>query len=290
MLEESKKRGLRFMISGLFLAALCTWLLISAYNQAIAQQPAPKPLVGVLYVRQSLPAYTTIAVAVQQSDQLPVSAEGAAPGCPIAEQPTLVIGAFQLCLIDAQFVLPQAVQFPAITTSADLELPEQQEHITQFLLANFADHFTTIALQPGEPLQRQLLTTAVIPSDMRAVSIGVNGVTSVNHRVQPGDRVDVIVSYEDGNDRPTSALLLQNVQVWQPLLAAPADAAIDGTPIDGVLLDETSAIVTLLLPPADALTLTHMENFAKEVRLLLRSRGDQTLLQLPPVAAFGKGN
>lgn len=289
MLEESKKRGLRFMSSGLFLAALCTWLLISAYNQAIAQQPAPKPLVGVLYARQPLPAYATIAVAVQQSDQLPMAAEGTAPGCPIAEQPTLVVGAFQLCLVDAQFVLSQAVQFPAITTLADLELPEQQASITQFLLANFADHFTTVALQPGEPLQRQLLATAVIPSDMRAVSIGVNGVTSVDHRVQPGDRVDVIVSYEDGNNRPTSALLLQNVQVWQPLLVAPA-AAIDGTPMDGALINETSAIVTLLLPPADALTLTHMENFAKEVRLLLRSRGDHTLLQLPPVAAFGNGN
>jgi len=41
--------------------------------------------------------------------------------------------------------------------------------------------------------------------------------------------------------------------------------------------------VVLAVPPADALKLTYMENFAAEVRLVARGAGDNTVVPLNPV-------
>lgn len=54
-----------------------------------------------------------------------------------------------------------------------------------------------------------------IPDGMRAISIPVNPVSGVAGFISPGDRVDILASYEDAGqgDEPVTSTILQNVQV-----------------------------------------------------------------------------
>src|SRR4030088_3819345 len=84
---------------------------------------------------------------------------------------------------------------------------------------------------------------SMIPPGMRAVSVRVNDVVSVAGFVQPGSRVDVLATGNQGsgNDRQTITVL-ENVAV----------IAVGGSPLERLAAGEQSApVITLLVSPAD---------------------------------------
>src|SRR5271167_3088677 len=85
---------------------------------------------------------------------------------------------------------------------------------------------------------------SLIPTGMRAVSVRVNDVVSVAGFVQPGTRVDVLATGDqgNGNDRQTITVL-QNVAV----------IAVGGSLLERLAAGEQAApVITLLVSPDDA--------------------------------------
>jgi pilus assembly protein CpaB len=90
---------------------------------------------------------------------------------------------------------------------------------------------------------------SMIPPGMRAVSVRVNDVVSVAGFVQPGTRVDVLATGNQGssNERQTTTVL-ENVAV----------IAVGRSLLDRVMTGETqnASVITLLVSPDDAQKLT----------------------------------
>ncbi len=85
---------------------------------------------------------------------------------------------------------------------------------------------------------------SMIPQGMRAVSVRVNDVVSVAGFVQPGTRVDVLATGNqgNGNDRQTTTVL-ENVAVIAVGKSLDRNASADG---------QTAPVITLLVSPDDA--------------------------------------
>jgi len=83
---------------------------------------------------------------------------------------------------------------------------------------------------------------SMIPPGMRAVSVRVNDVVSVAGFVQPGTRVDVLATGNEGNERQT-VTVLENVAV----------IAVGGSLLERSTGGEANApVITLLVSPDDA--------------------------------------
>jgi pilus assembly protein CpaB len=83
---------------------------------------------------------------------------------------------------------------------------------------------------------------SMIPPGMRAVSVRVNDVVSVAGFVQPGTRVDVLATGNEGNERQT-VTVLENVAV----------IAVGGSLLERLTGGEANApVITLLVSPDDA--------------------------------------
>lgn len=115
---------------------------------------------------------------------------------------------------------------------------------------------------------------SLIPTGMRAVSVRVNEVVSVAGFVQPGTRVDVLVTGNPvGASEPQTTTVLQNVFV----IAA------------GQKLERSSAgepqnvpVITLLLSPDDAQKLTLAQSQGMKIQLSLRNPIDTKQPDLDP--------
>jgi len=85
---------------------------------------------------------------------------------------------------------------------------------------------------------------SLIPTGMRAVSVRVNDVVSVAGFVQPGTRVDVLATGDQGtgNDRQTTTVL-ENVAVIAVGKSLDRNASADA---------QTAPVITLLVSPDDA--------------------------------------
>src|ERR1035441_8928332 len=90
---------------------------------------------------------------------------------------------------------------------------------------------------------------AMIPPDMRAVSVKVNDVVGVAGFVGPGTRVDVLVTGSPSNNTQdtVTTTVLENVEVLAAGQKIQPNA--EGKP-------ENVPVITLLVTPADAQTLT----------------------------------
>jgi Flp pilus assembly protein CpaB len=142
-------------------------------------------------------------------------------------------------------------------------------------------------LQPGDILQwNQLDRHGGLKPDMRAVSIAVDMVTSAGGNLGVGKRVDVLASYEQdeggGRKIPRTILLLSDVEVlavYSPPLSFGTRPLPGETPTPNTLTN-----VTLSVSLRDAMRLTWMSNFAKEVRLVVRRTDEKAPLpSIPPV-------
>ena len=72
----------------------------------------------------------------------------------------------------------------------------------------------------GEPIRKQKLVesesgylSAILPTGKRAASVRIQAETSAGGFILPNDRVDVIMSYKDKNDRWLTNTILSNVRV-----------------------------------------------------------------------------
>ena len=103
---------------------------------------------------------------------------------------------------------------------------------------------------------------ALIPTGMRAVSVRVNDTTSVSGFVQPGTRVDVLLTGNpDGSSEQQTTTILENVAVVATGQKMERNAAGEA---------HTTPVVTLLVSPDDAQKLTLASNQG-HIQLVLRN-------------------
>ena len=102
---------------------------------------------------------------------------------------------------------------------------------------------------------------SLIPQGMRAVSVRVNDVVSVAGFVQPGSRVDVLATGNQGNNDRQTSTVLENVAVIAVGKNLERNASGDST---------TASVITLLVSPDDGqrLTLASQEG---RIQLALRN-------------------
>ncbi len=143
--------------------------------------------------------------------------------------------------------------------------------------------------------------TYKVPQDMRAVTVPVDDLSGVAGLIQPGNRVDVLVTFDLKNETAITRTVLQDVQVLalsttmvaeetKPA-APPAPAAAGekgGQPPAGGQPPPTPAdtsknaykTATLAVTPADAEKLVLADTKGK-IRLSLRHAGDSAFATVP---------
>src|ERR1700690_1792447 len=115
---------------------------------------------------------------------------------------------------------------------------------------------------------------SMIPQGMRAVSVRVNDVVSVAGFVQPGTRVDVLATGNEGSgNQAQTDTVLENVAV----------IAVGRSLLDRVITGETqnAAVITLLVSPDDAQKLTLASQEGK-IQLALRNPLDTRKESIAP--------
>lgn len=313
MINETKKRGNLFMYLGLALAALSA-ILVFQQLSAKPEPPAPEAYAPVLYVAEPLTISTSVRDALNAES---FEVESICPR-PSNEQEATgvrlpayspIVGAFQVCALPKRLTTPSMIVLPELqlldpTDQASLQmLLNNTALVYDAISSQLGNAFVTTDLQPGDILQANMLdSNGGLDNDMRAVSISVDQVTSVGGTIRPGQRVDVVVSYEtrsDESDRvPFTELLLQNVEVLsvsaQSRFYAQNNQFVDDrydsdyisaepqnvAPTGAILNDST---VTLALSLDDAMRITFMSNFAREVRLLTRRSDDGIVRDVAPI-------
>lgn len=296
MINETRKRGRRYTIFGVLLAAVSALIVLQVINrvEAAAQPPPPEPTLPVVYMASMVGNQELI------RDWLDEEALEDGPAEDVCPEEVLdkseVIGAFQVCMIPTRFIPQNAVQLEAF------EAPDliNSETVRAALREEVGSLAALMELERGTILQRNLLGQSTLAPGMREVSIAVDPVTSVGWKVRPGQHVDVVVSYEqvNGSERePRTELFLQNVEVMSvsdetsrlERVGIVQDAELDEE-FDVYAADEfessfqMEATVTLALSLEDSIRLVHMANFANEVRLLLRNAEDDGVEELDTVS------
>ncbi|MGB9921067.1 MAG: Flp pilus assembly protein CpaB, partial [Moorellales bacterium] len=142
---------------------------------------------------------------------------------------------------------------------------------------------------PGEILRRERLAgeedlaeglALQVPSGLRAVTVAVNEVSGLAGLLRPGDKVDVLSTFErrdtaGGQGLPVTALIVQNVKVLS------VDQALDSSEEAAKGKKQIPyRNVTLLVSPAQAQYLT-LGSEKGSIRLLLRSPSDEEVITLP---------
>ncbi|MBD3292667.1 MAG: Flp pilus assembly protein CpaB [Armatimonadia bacterium] len=131
--------------------------------------------------------------------------------------------------------------------------------------------------------------TFVIPNGMRAVTVALDPISGVGGFVFPGDRVDVLTTFEQ-NEVAMTRTILQNVevlamneQVSRPTPSGGTEASDQGD--GGGTEDEAAPAIqqvrsaTLSVTPDEAQTLL-LSAFRGAVHLALRPREDETMVSL----------
>jgi pilus assembly protein CpaB len=106
----------------------------------------------------------------------------------------------------------------------------------------------------------------------RAVTVEVTGGGAVA-TLPPGARVDVLVSTEAGAGGGRTTMALAGAEVLSVEAGAGGEAT---TAQDGTSTSGPTALATLRVSVEQAIYLTAADNFAREIRLLPRPRGDHT--------------
>jgi len=165
-----------------------------------------------------------------------------------------------------------------------------QRYFLESYILNPADvvgWITLVDIRDAHYLLREMLDqNAGLGPGERAVSIAVNQVTSVGGNVRPGNRVDVLVSYEDEAGSGTTLMLLQDVEALAVSTLLPSAEAGGQGPTRFLPTGQlaSDATVTLALTPQQAMQLTYMSNFAAEVRLMIRRLDERETPPLQPVS------
>lgn len=170
-------------------------------------------------------------------------------------------------------------------------------------------------LEPDAILRlTDIAPTSGLEGGLRAISIGVNPVAVHVDRIQPGSRVDIVVSYVDttldsqGQEVETriTRTVLQDIEVLAingtpvprnvptEAEAAPEEetsglfGSIGSGPPDSLeerydLEADSDVIATMKVTPEQAQTLSYMDTFATDIRLSLRRPDDDNFVPMSPV-------
>jgi pilus assembly protein CpaB len=112
----------------------------------------------------------------------------------------------------------------------------------------------------------------------RLVELAVSGATGIAPALRPGAIVDVLITTEGHGGAPRTYLALQRLE----LVDFRHDSASSGT-------GDGDATATVRVTLRQAVTLTAAQNFAREVRLVPRARGDMERLGPTAVGAQSLG-
>jgi pilus assembly protein CpaB len=137
---------------------------------------------------------------------------------------------------------------------------------------------TAAAVRAGAYLTASVFEGRTGPDDRvlrrgeRVVTVGVAGGTAAAG-LEPGAHVDVLVSTETGagGGRTTMALAGAELLGVEAGARGEATSAPEGAPASGPM-----ALATLRVTVDQAIYLTAADNFAREIRLMPRPRGDHT--------------
>lgn len=205
------------------------------------------------------------------------------------------LGTLESAIGDLVPVIVAAEPIPARTLiSADLVeeqlIPRKFVHDSYFFSVQdlVVGYAAVVDIDQGQVIQRNMVdANAGLEPGYRAVSLAADQVASVGGNVRPGNRVDVLASFGD-EEQAKSIVLFEDVQVLAVNSLLPS-VGID-TPVDisanrflptGELIKD--AVVTLALKPEEALQLTYMANFGKEVRLIIRRLDEPESRPVAPV-------
>jgi len=146
-----------------------------------------------------------------------------------------------------------------------------------------------IDITPEQPIQQNMVSSDLVKPGLRAVAIAVDPVTSTGSSVRPGNYVDVARSFVVDQECQMSEFLLQNVRVLAvntevlgpDLVGSSLPYVPDST--EGDIELTPTMVVTLELNQADALKLIHAENYADELRLIIRRVDETSTPNVAPV-------
>lgn len=204
------------------------------------------------------------------------------------------IGMKQTVVVASEAIPARALIKPEMLTT--IELPVKYLAPSYLLnMSDLTDGNTTalINIAPGEYVQQNMVShNAGLEPGSRAVSIAVNGVTSVGNSVRQGNYVDVIVSYRNTDGQYVTEVLLQNIKVLAVNTLLPAQGGTGGQTylpagVEGTVKLAPTNIVTLELTPPQALQVTHAANFANELRLVIRRLDETSTAAISPVQYIG---
>lgn len=197
---------------------------------------------------------------------------------------------------DRVTVMAAASDIPARTliTPAmleEIEIPRRFVHGSYFFnMADLAVGYVGITdIEEGQIIQRNMIdANAGLEPGFRAVALAVDQVGSVGGNVQPGNLVDVVVSYVNIDEQGETILLLESVKVLAVNSLLPSGS--DGLPgpvasnrflPSGQMIKD--AVVTLSLPPQQAAELIYMSNFGTDVRLVIRRLDEPESRPVAPI-------
>ncbi|NBI28364.1 Flp pilus assembly protein CpaB [Chengkuizengella marina] len=154
-----------------------------------------------------------------------------------------------------------------------------QEVVGKIALADFVSGQIILPHHIGSEAEESLFISRKIKEGFRAVSIGVNFVTSVSNLIEPEDIVDVIWTQEnlEAVNTPETGEHIDNVEVTSDLLLKEVRVlAVGRRMIESTTDTEYVEYIssTLELSPEDALKLVNAAN-SGEIQLILHSRIDE---------------
>jgi Flp pilus assembly protein CpaB len=204
------------------------------------------------------------------------------------------LGVMQPVVVAAQVIPAQALITPDMLTIMEMPVkyvaPTYIQHIGD--LAN-GETVAKIDISPGEYIQQNMVAlNAGLEKGMVPVTIDVNAKTSANSSVRQGNYVDILVSYKDEQSRPTTRYLMQKVKVLAVDNLLPAqggtgdDTFLPAGSTGSVRIRQTRN-VTLEVTKEQAALLTFADNFANELRLIIRRPDDEDLPNIEPVHFIG---
>lgn len=238
--------------------------------------------------RQAFAVAAIIAVVVAGLVYFVLSRE-ATPTEPVEPQVVTVV-------VAARDIAPFTTITPDMLASTELEaraapsgaLNEAHQAIGKVSQSSIVEGQTITGTDVGPRSAQQGLTFA-IPEGMRAVTVALDPISGVGGFVFPGDRVDVLSTFQQG-DVAVTRTILQNVQVLamneQTTRPAAAGARVQATdaPAETDTADAPATIqvrsATLAVSPDQAQSLL-LSAFKGAVHLALRPREEQTVVSLP---------
>lgn len=222
-----------------------------------------------------------------------------------------------------QVVFVKKMVEPRTLITADMlevrEIPRMFAHPSylQSIEEVAAQRVAVTMLEPESILRKtDVAPTSGLEDGLRAISIGVNPVAVHVDRIQPGSRVDVVVSYVDKKldsqgkeiESRETRTVLQDLEVLAingtPVPRnSPAEAeepeqessmssgifgGISNAPVGSLeerydLEVDSDVIATMKVTPEQAMTLAYMDTFATDIRLSLRRPDDDNFVPMSPV-------